>query len=214
MRVAGELERRGGLVQPLITAASMTRAPVDQHQFRRAPGAAGPVWCRSPCRRTVVRGGGGVLGRAGAATSTPARVGRSGRDRRRARRRPPPRQCGVILWRSAGRGARLCTCITFDAVQPRVECAGRAFTGMPVLTTNEDFCIVRAQRRGSGVAMRSRGVPPVRIPGRAGRACPGTRYGAVPGGRHGLCHWLEGPRGAYASGRPSEASIVTGEVST
>src|SRR6185312_11675278 len=107
-----------------------------------------------------------------------------------------------------------CTCITFDAMQPRVECAGRAFTGMPVLTTNGDPSIVRAQRRGSGVAMRSRGVPPVRIPGRAGRACPGAGCGAFPGGRHELCHWPECPSGAYASGWPSEAAVVTGEVST
>src|SRR6476661_10436440 len=56
------------------------------------------------------------------------------------------------------------------------------------------------------------GVSPVRIPGRAGRACPGAGYGADPGGRHGLCHWLEGPRGAYASGWSSEAAVVTGEV--
>ena len=42
-------------------------------------------------------------------------------------------------------------------MQPRVECAGQAFTGMPVLTTNGDSCIVRPQRRGSGVAMSSPG---------------------------------------------------------
>jgi hypothetical protein len=150
----------------------------------------------------------------GAATSTSARDGRGGVGPRRPRRRPPPRRRGVILSRSAGRRARLLHVhnIRRDAASGRMRRTGFHWYAGPDDKRGSRHCEGAASRfwRRDEVP----GVPPVRIPGRAGRACPGAGYGADPGGRHGLCHWPEGPRGAYASGRPSETSIVTGEVST